>query len=121
MDLVNRRAIVIKPKQTFADWVDSLPSHPSLPESCHEPHELEEVRTCYLFPDSVPTEDEDAFLAQFKVRLLKLELSFWDSEQHWPKELTVEQFDYFFDIEVLPMVVDLQPVPFGGQPFDTGL
>ena len=65
---------------------------------------------------------EDAYLRQFKVRLLKEELNFWEDDQkYWPVDLNPELFDYYFNIETLPMVIDLETMPIERQPFDTGL
>lgn len=122
MDLLNRSAFVIKPKPTFADWVNSLPTHPAIGESDHEAADIEYVRTCYLFPSSLPIGGEDTYLRQFKVRLLKEELNFWEDDQkHWTRNLTPEQFDYYFEIEILPMVIDLATVLMERQEFVTGL
>ena len=122
LELLNRRAVIIKPKATFADWVNSLPTHPAIGETHHEPSDLEEVRTCYLFPTSVPMGEEDAYLRQFKVRLLKEELAFQEDDQSlWTANLTPEQFDYYFDLEILPTVIDLEAAPVFREPFVTGL
>lgn len=121
MDLLNRTAMVIKPKQPFADWVNSLPTHPSLPETNDDPQDLEVVRSCYLFPTTIDIGSENMYLNQFKIRLLKEELNFWEvGQEQWPSELSSELFDYFFDIEILPMVIDLEPGMIHREPFITG-
>lgn len=104
MYFVDRMAVVLKPTETFLQWVNQLGS--DLPDLT-----LAQIRSnCSVF--LVPVFDEpEAAVAYFDERhrdIFAAELSGWTmDESTWPKDMGLETFWQFFELEVHDTVLDL--------------
>ncbi len=103
LSFIDRSLVVIKPKQVFVDWLNSLPSA-SIELT------LEQIRvdcTALLVEASEEPEGTMAWVYGNASNLFKLELSSWDDDQqYWPTDLSVENFCLWFDIEIHSTVID---------------
>lgn len=105
MYLVDRTAVVLKPTETFLNWLKQ--SGDDLPDLT-----LAQLRSnCSVF--LVPQFDEpEAAVAYFDERhheIFAAELSGWESDRaRWPESLDLETFWRFFDLEVHDTVLDLE-------------
>lgn len=109
LPMVNRSAIVLRPKEPFKAWL----------RSCLERDgavtDIEAAiagaggkdRTVYLIPDYHDDGEAREVLEEFAPLLFEQELSSWDEdEESWPSERGFEQFQEWFDYELLSLVVD---------------
>lgn len=108
MSLVNRSVVIIKPRQPYADWVNSLPE---AGEERSEPITLEELHqdcTTLLAPEAATPADLQAFLEDIKIELFEMELeTLTDNLLEWPRERTSELFDEWFELEIHTTVYDI--------------
>jgi hypothetical protein len=101
-----RAAITITRKQPYIDWASSLDDDG--PELTAEL--ADDRRTIYLVPESVDRPNLESLLSEFWEQIFEEELAAWmlDGED-WPKPLTREMFNAWFDSEVTDSVFDLTP------------
>lgn len=102
MFLINREAIIIKGKQPLVDWINTHdPDNPvSLPD-------VREENTVILVPECRDREEAVSIIENnFKV-LFFAEIEEWVADESvWPKDITLETFQDWFDIEYHSMVFD---------------
>ncbi len=103
MFVVNRSVAIIKPKQAFVDWVNSVSDEGyqfSIYDLSLEHHVM-------LLPEYDSKEHAEAILKELYKYIFKVELSAWiTDESKWPKNKTYEEFLAWFDIELYSMVFD---------------
>ena len=102
MYLLNRTVAVIKPRQPFLDWANSLPNS--------TPVTLEELRSdpsAILIPDFDYRKDSEAFLRSRYAPIFIMELDSWDQNRKlWPAKQDYPTFKEWFDVEFCSLVVD---------------
>ena len=110
MILVNRSAIIVKPRQPFLDWVNSVEpegDQVTLDDLMQEP-------TIYLLPSC---ETENQFLAavrKLSQEIFSQELEGWYNDpETWPRDLSFKVFCQWFEFTHHSMVVDLSNQPLG--------
>lgn len=108
---VNRSIVIIKPRQPFVDWLQSLPGAPAV--------ELDALRAngnAVLIPHVEELDPAD-FLASHYQQLFATELADWcEDEALWPP-LGVEQFMAWFDLDIHPVVTDMVDYPLEREAF----
>jgi len=108
MKSINRNVIIIKPREPFLSWLQSLPDP-------LESLTLEELRRdciCLLIPESDSQEEATALISKHYKKIFESELMAWDTvKRDWPKKRTLSMFREWFDLEVHSEVVDLIEVP----------
>jgi hypothetical protein len=111
MDLVNRCAMVIKPKEPYAEWANwSATSFEPLAE-------LRRSAKVVLLPSTV-FENRDAFLAEYAQTLFEIELAAWASNQKlWPPIRNAAVFQEWFEITFHALVVDFFEIELIKEPF----
>lgn len=101
--IIPRSALILRPKQPFQDWLDHLPKAQAGDLSASsfrtEPH-------LYLIPDFDDREEvlewlEDNYTYFFEDILR----SWWTQESEFPAR-TFENFQEWFDLEIIPLVED---------------
>ncbi|OWP78445.1 hypothetical protein [Flavobacterium oreochromis] len=101
MEILDRSAIIIKPKQPYFDWVKSLDQETSAMEISM----LEKPRT-YL-TDSV-LKDEEKHLKKYFKQVFEEELeSVLTNQEDWPQKRDIKTFYEWFDVEISDWVQDL--------------
>ena len=116
MHLVNRAVIIVKPKQPYIEWANTLDDHgPKLVLGSQPKH------TIYLIDDvSEYMFDVEAFVRPYFEVIFEHELASWHRfENDWPAKRDFATFPKWFDVEVHSMVLDLaheqiKTEPFGG-------
>ena len=99
--MINRGALLIRPKQPFLDWAEGLDDSGFLPD-------VEGEQTVYLIP-SFEMEDEAWEMVEeiFPV-VFENELAGWHmDESAWPKDRDFAMFQQWFSIELHSIVEDL--------------
>lgn len=105
--LLNRSALVVRPKQPLADWVADV-----APEEKTDLQSLRREGTVYLIDEA---EQESSFAQALENgwRLIFAnELSAWDEfGDHWPQPLERSLFEQWFEVEPQILAFDLSAQP----------
>jgi hypothetical protein len=106
MSFVYRHAITITRKQPYVDWANGLEEDgPELTKEL-----ADDRKTIYLVPESDDRADLERFLDEFWEHIFEEELAAWMLEDAtWPKPLTRDMFDAWFDADLTDSVYDLTP------------
>ena len=123
MRMINRTAVVIKPRQPFLDWINNTPQlNLSSPVTMEEL--LEDCDTI-LLPDTDSLEGAHELLEPLKPDLFAVQLDGWLRDPSpWPQDRSAAVFDQWFTLEVHSMVLDLVEGPIlreGDEGFDSDL
>ena len=104
MESINRTAVVIKPKQPFIDWINSIPDE-------NIDFTLEQISAdniTFLVPGHDDPRDSRAYIKKIYSDIFEFELFGWiTTEELWPKNRTWKMFQEWFDIEINSEVFDL--------------
>jgi hypothetical protein len=99
-DIVNRHAVVVKPKQPLLDWINAL--YPDLTEDGSE-------TTVYLVKSQLSREDTEKWLKRHYKKIFDNELiDRHTDENDWPEKRTYKVFKEWFDTELHEQVVDME-------------
>jgi hypothetical protein len=105
LNLVNRCAMTVKPKEPYAEWANRAAT------SFETLEELQRSARVVLLPPAV-YEDREAFLAKYAQTLFELELEAWTSDRRlWPSVRNADVFREWFEVTFHALVVDF----FGGE------
>lgn len=98
---INRNAIIIKPKQPFVDWHNSL-----YPDS-----KLDEIDVdIYLVDGDI--NDLEKFLKKKFDKLFKMVLEDWHTnKKEWPQKRNYKMFNLWFRVEISETIYDLEKKP----------
>ncbi len=115
MKILNRYALIVRPKQPFVDWVNF---------ACADDHKvtLEDVRDepdVFLWPEIEDPKEQEEYLKEKCQTLFKHFLTGWctDEDTH-PKDLSWKHFKEWFEWEVLSMVFDTLPASIRREEYD---
>src|SRR5438105_4177409 len=102
MQMMNRNAIMVKPKQPYWDWANGLEDEPALPETMSSEHPV------YLLPECDNDSQFQRWLKKNYLTIFENELqSWWQDEDDWPAVRDYNTFRAWFDIEYGSEVFDL--------------
>jgi hypothetical protein len=100
---INRAIAIIKPKQPYIDWINSL-------ESDEEPIKIEECQndcTAVLLPDYDFIEEAENFIKDIYDEIFEIELYGWSTDEtEWPQNRTYSLFAEWFCVEIHSEVFD---------------
>ncbi|BBO81577.1 hypothetical protein DSCO28_21430 [Desulfosarcina ovata subsp. sediminis] len=103
MDSINRQVAVIKPKDPYIKWINSLPGTTD-PVSIDE---LQDDCTAILLPHFDTEQESMNFLKKNFRSIFENELFGWHTdEKDWPKKLSFRLFQEWFEIELHTEVID---------------
>lgn len=102
-DMINRSAVVVRPRKPFLDWVRACDDE-GVPEVT-----LEEMgSTLYLVPDYEDPVDAQRVLKKVFAEIFCRELEAWfTDEECWPRDRSLARFREWFEIEHVEMVEDV--------------
>ena len=102
--MLNRSAIVVKPRQPFLDWLhtaDPTSHRLTLRELSREP-------TVYLIPGCDTEEDVRAVLRDLSEEIFIEQLAGWFTDENtWPRGRSFDVFCRWFDFQHHSVLVDL--------------
>jgi hypothetical protein len=102
-NFINRKAVILKPKQPFLDWYSAL----NLEDGFEE--EMTETKT-YLIDDSIG--DPEKWLKKKFDTFFRMELDEWHgNKKEWPQKRTYKMFNLWFRVELSGMIYDLEKNP----------
>ena len=103
MFLINRSVAIIKPKQPFVDWANSVGNE-------KDQYSISDFSTdcsVILLPVVDSDEHAEAFIKDIFQDLFELELSSWMADDDtWPEKINYKMFLEWFDVEYHSMVFD---------------
>ena len=105
-EMVNRNAVVIKPKQPFFDWLNATETGDS------EPITSLDENNVYLVRNRDDNDQVRRWVKKHFEPLFANELNDWSiDESVWPQNRTYQMFTEWFHVEVHSMVLDLEAGP----------
>ena len=111
--MLNRSAIVVKPKQPFLDWLhtaDPTNHKLTLGHLAREP-------TIYLIPECDTEADIQEVLSELCEEIFAEQLAGWyRDEETWPRDRSFDVFCYWFELQHHSMLVDLSDEPLIDEP-----
>lgn len=106
--MLNRAALIVRYKQPFVDWINSVEPNPQQRMKLAEANDNNSV---YL----IEVDDEDDLPEWLKVNgaaLFEAELSGWYPEQNvWPKDRSLATFNKWCAVELHTLVFDTGTTP----------
>ena len=103
MDSINRQAAVIKPKEPYLNWINSLPG-------AGKQLELEELNrdcTALLIPHFDDDDDSMKYIKGIYRKIFEIELDSWCTDENtWPKKRSYGLFLEWFRVEIHSEVFD---------------
>jgi hypothetical protein len=112
---IDRSVAVIKPKQPFVDWVNSLGDE-------EEQYSISDFSTdcsVILLPVVDSDEHAEAFIKNMFQDIFELELSSWMADDEtWPEKINYKMFLEWFDVEYHSMVFDSLKDDIEKEPYD---
>ena len=104
MECINRAAVVIRPKQPFVDWLNSIPDE----DIDFTLEQVSEDNITFLIPEYDDPRDSRAYIKKIYSDIFEFELFGWiTTEELWPQKRTWKMFQEWFDIEINYEVFDL--------------
>jgi hypothetical protein len=104
MNTINRQVAVIKPKEPYVSWVNSIAGMPGDPYSIES---LNNDCTALLLPHFDDDEESLKFVKKIYKELFEFELSGWSTDRKsWPKKRNYTLFRDWFRIESHSEVFD---------------
>lgn len=99
--MLNRAALIVRPKQPFLDWAAGLEEEGVRPDPAGE-------QTVYLIPEPEDDEDAERLLQEVCTHVFESELdAWWTDEDAWPAQRTYAVFMEWFSVEIHTIIVDL--------------
>ena len=101
--MLNRSVLIVKAKDPFRQWVNSLPDPDSVTLE-----ELNEDTTAYLVPEYDDDSQRDRILKKVFKDIFEEQLDgWWTDEKDWPVKRDMRTFKQWFDVEFHSVVIDL--------------
>ena len=105
MPAVNRSVMVVKPKQPFLDWLNSLDNDDEMNLTLEE---LQIDSTAYLVPEFQTSDDQAEIVVWSHNYVFEEELMAWYTfEEEWPPNRDLDTFLEWFEVDFHSTVVDL--------------
>ncbi|AQR66247.1 VacJ [Aquaspirillum sp. LM1] len=112
---VNRSVAIVKPKQPFFDWLNSLPFEQDETLTLHA---LRQDCNALLIPPAEDFEDAREFIRSHWRSIFDAELADWcEDDTLWPEKRTPNLFQQWFDVEVHSVLTDLVSEPLEREAF----
>jgi hypothetical protein len=107
MSEVNRSLIIIRPKQPFLDWAQTLDGDKSFTLE-----QLSEDSTAYLIREIYDYADEEELLeSSYDILFEKQLAAWWTNEAAWPEARSLKMFLEWFEVEFHSLLFDLVEGP----------
>ena len=105
MQSINRTAVIIKPKQPFVDWLNSIPGE----SSDNTLESVSDDNSTFLVPEFFGPVESLSYIKVNHGQIFEWELFGWYTEEElWPQEKrNWEMFQAWFSIEINSEVIDL--------------
>jgi hypothetical protein len=99
--MLNRAALIVRPKQPFLDWAAALDDSGLVPD-------VEGEKTVYLIPEFESDEEGMRALKRIYSEIFERELDGWHTDPSaWPRKRDFKPFQEWFSIELHSVVEDV--------------
>ena len=99
--MLNRGALIVRPKQPYLDWAAALDESGVVPDVTGE-------QTVYLIPSFEDDNEAERMLKKVYAEIFERELDGWHTDETaWPQKRTLAMFKKWFQIELHSMVEDV--------------
>jgi hypothetical protein len=99
--MLNRGALIVRPKQPYLDWAAGLDDSGVIPDPNDE-------QTVYLIPEFESDDEAWDILEDIYAEIFEHELEGWHTnESAWPSNRNFAMFKKWFDIELHSVIEDL--------------
>ncbi len=103
--MLNRSAIVVRPRPPFVAWLNGVENDPVDEESLRD-------HTVYLIPEFDSQSAYERTLNEVWQLIFENELEAWYTDENlWPQNRTLSLFEAWFSVEVHEVVEDLCGFP----------
>lgn len=107
MSMINRCILIVKAKQPFLLWLQSLPDPANLTLQ-----QINRDNAAYLLPEYEDDDDRKKLLRRYSSLIFEEQLSsWWRDEADWPAQRDMKTFTQWFDVEFHSVVLDLVNKP----------
>lgn len=107
MRVVNRNAVIVKPRQAFVDWIRRVS-----PVATVTLDEIRDDFSCYLIPEFLSRREQKEYLEQSFGEIFSQELKAWSTDRStWPKLTSFRLFLEFFEVDFHSVVQDMVDDP----------
>jgi hypothetical protein len=107
MTMINRCILIVKAKQPFLLWLQSLPDPANLTLQ-----QINQDNATYLLPAYEDDDDRKRLLRRYFDLIFEEQLvSWWRDETAWPAQRDMMTFTQWFDVEFHSVVLDLVDEP----------
>ena len=104
---INRSLLVVRAKEPFLDWVNSLPDPADVTLE-----DLNNDRSAFLLPEYEEDRRKDYLLRKYFKEIFEEELnSWWMDQDDWPSQRDLKTFKKWFEVEFHSIVFDLVDKP----------
>jgi hypothetical protein len=99
--MLNRGAMIVRPKQPYLDWAATLDDSGVVPDVTGE-------QTVYLIPSFEDDDEAERILRKVYTEIFERELDGWHTDETaWPQNRTLAMFKKWFQVELHSVVEDL--------------
>lgn len=99
--MLNRAALIVRPKQPFLDWAAGLDDSGLVPD-------VDGEKTVYLVPEFESDEEGLRVLKRVYAEIFERELDGWHTDPSaWPQKRDFKTFHQWFSIELHSVVEDV--------------
>ena len=99
--MLNRGALIVRPKQPYLDWAATLDDAGLVPDVTGE-------QTVYLIPGFEDDDEAERILKEVYAKIFERELDGWHTDEAaWPQNRTLAMFKKWFHVELHSIVEDL--------------
>jgi len=107
MTMINRCILIVKAKQPFLLWLQSLPDPANLTLQ-----QINRDNAAYLLPAYEDDNDRKKLLRRYSNVIFEEQLSgWWQDETDWPARRDMKTFTQWFDVEFHSVVLDVVAKP----------
>jgi hypothetical protein len=104
MKSVNRTAVIVKPKQPFVDWLNSILND----KSDYTLDKVSAQNLVFLIPEYDYPQQSMDYIKKVYAHIFEFELFGWyTDEELWPEKRSWKMFQEWFSIEINSEVFDL--------------
>ncbi|ULA64637.1 MAG: hypothetical protein LZF86_160037 [Nitrospira sp.] len=99
--MLNRAALIVRPKQPFLDWAAGLDDSGLVPD-------IDGEKAVYLIPEFESDEEGLRILRRIYAEIFERELDGWHTDPSaWPQKRDFKTFQQWFSIELHSVIEDV--------------
>jgi hypothetical protein len=106
MEVLNRTAVSLVPREPYLQWANSLPDQ----SYRLEPEDARTFAANFLIPTFDTKDERITYIATRSAEMFKRALEMWNEDvSQWPKRRDHLALREWFDVEVHDLLIDLVP------------